>query len=350
MNFISEKDFDISPVEFNLFENSEERALKGAQDLLYMPSEGDYNYEGVPMSGYTPTAAGYFKDVGEYDQTPHVGDVVYFNDASGIAHVGIVSELTDNGFKTVEGNTSGDVEFEANGGAVAEKEYTMDQIGGRVDGFGHPNFESAGITPEQFVETAKSYVGYLEKDSLDCDLEDFTDDAGYNNFQKFEQEINNTNGSYWCQYFVDYVAKETVQNNTKTIFETIAEGVPEPIMDPDEQEENNKNINQLIENAKDPDKDAKYIFDGVDVTKLKQEISEENGDPDIIETSDLEKLKKYLSENSDLSTNELFDASKFEEFGVKENEKTIDNLIEDNTIDEPIIEPASGIIVDRNIL
>ena len=64
-------------------------------------------------------------------------------------------------------------------------------------------------TVTKFVTKALSYVGYREKDSKYADMEDFTDNAGSGNYQKFQPLCNAGNGDQWCQYFVNAVAVET---------------------------------------------------------------------------------------------------------------------------------------------
>lgn len=64
-------------------------------------------------------------------------------------------------------------------------------------------------TAEAFAARALYYLGYTEKTS-NADLESFTANAGFNNYTKFEPEVNaGKNGSFWCQYFVDAVAFES---------------------------------------------------------------------------------------------------------------------------------------------
>ena len=64
---------------------------------------------------------------------------------------------------------------------------------------------------ERVIATAKSQIGYLEKKTND-QLEDFTANAGYNNWNKFAAFLDNLgvvyngkkNGYSWCDIFVDY--------------------------------------------------------------------------------------------------------------------------------------------------
>lgn len=64
---------------------------------------------------------------------------------------------------------------------------------------------------ERLIATAESQVGYLEKRS-NSQLEDFTANAGYNNWNKYAAFLDNLgnvyngkkNGYDWCDVFVDY--------------------------------------------------------------------------------------------------------------------------------------------------
>lgn len=57
---------------------------------------------------------------------------------------------------------------------------------------------------QKLIETAKSYVGYLEKET-NSNLDDFTANAGDENFTKFGKWYG-LNGYAWCAMFVSYVA------------------------------------------------------------------------------------------------------------------------------------------------
>lgn len=63
----------------------------------------------IPKHAYTPAGADYFKGLGRWGNTPHVGDIVYFDTAGlgRISHVGIVEKVFDDGsFYSIEGNTN----------------------------------------------------------------------------------------------------------------------------------------------------------------------------------------------------------------------------------------------------
>lgn len=183
-------------------------ALSRAKTLLRQPQNS-------VMTGYTPDGKGYFVSAGAFTHTPKKGYVIYFYSSTKgrVGHVGIV-ERVDEANKivhTVEGNTSS-TEYAENGGCVARHSYSYVNQGGtnRVNGFGIPNFKGAGVTADQFVATAVSYLGYLEKRS-NAYLDDKTANAGSNNFQKFQRDVGAGNGDQWCQYFTDAMALYTCQ-------------------------------------------------------------------------------------------------------------------------------------------
>lgn len=184
--------------------------LQRAKILLRQP-------QGDVMTGYTPDGKQCFVDAGAFTHEPKKGYVIYFYSTSKgrVGHVGIV-ERVDAANKivhTVEGNTSS-TEYAENGGCVARHSYSYASQGGsnRVNGFGIPNFSGAGVTADDFVATAVSYLGYLEKRS-NKDLDSKTANAGSNNYQKFQRDVGAGNGDQWCQYFVDACALYTCQGS-----------------------------------------------------------------------------------------------------------------------------------------
>lgn len=170
------------------------------------------------MTGYTPQGKEYFVDAGAWYTTPQRGDIIYFySEAKGrIGHVGIVTSV-DSASKivhTVEGNTTSS-EYSENGGCVARHSYSYAKIGGtnRVNGFGRPDFKGAGVTVDEFISTALSYLGYMEKAS-NSQLDSFTANAGSNNYQKFQRDIGAGNGDQWCQFYVSAIALYTCEGKS----------------------------------------------------------------------------------------------------------------------------------------
>ena len=71
---------------------------------------------------------------------PKVGDIVFFNNGSGINHIGIVYSVGVSYFSTIEGNTSrGTDEVVANGGGVFIRAYNYGNY--RIDSFIRPHWD-----------------------------------------------------------------------------------------------------------------------------------------------------------------------------------------------------------------
>lgn len=132
------------------------------------------NQAGVKLPAntvYTPSGAAGFQKTKTWqdakDATPQPGDIVYFDfpgdGVDRISHVGIV--IKDNGdgtVTTVEGNTSGTVGDQRNGGMVLKKIRGYKKNKGNVQisivGFGRPKFpgpeKAATPKPEKVVDPA----------------------------------------------------------------------------------------------------------------------------------------------------------------------------------------------------
>ena len=89
-----------------------------AQYFLYQPSYNKY-------SASASCFASYFKTAGAWYTDPEVGDIIFFKNADGIYHVGIVESIEDHTINTIEGNTSN---------KVAERTYNLNSC--KVVGFG----------------------------------------------------------------------------------------------------------------------------------------------------------------------------------------------------------------------
>jgi hypothetical protein len=106
---------------------------------------------------------------------------------------------------TVEGNTSAGSTLVANGGGVAKKSYSSSYA--RIAVIWRPKYKSGEA--KKVVSQAEKYIGYLEK-KTNADLEDFTKNAGYNNYNMFAPHAKSktgsgvyVNGVAWCDIFVD---------------------------------------------------------------------------------------------------------------------------------------------------
>lgn len=97
---------------------------------------------GCRNSAYCPTTVNGFRKAGRWktkDQTPQVGDVIFFqNTNNGVAsHVGIVVDVYGGRVYTIEGNTSA-TGYNDNGGMVARKNYAL--TSGYILGYGRPDW------------------------------------------------------------------------------------------------------------------------------------------------------------------------------------------------------------------
>lgn len=102
----------------------------------------------IPRMAYTPYAAQWFKGCGRYSQTPHAGDIVWFDwggtrNIAAIDHVGFVeSVMKDGRVVTIEGNSADRV---------------MRRVRSRstIAGFGHPAYPNTPAKPEAPTKPAK---------------------------------------------------------------------------------------------------------------------------------------------------------------------------------------------------
>lgn len=104
-------------------------------------------------SAYTPTSAGYYKNMSRWATDPQVGDQIFFKNSTRICHTGIVCNVNQKYVYTIEGNTSGANGVVANGGSVCKKRY--DRNSARIAGYGRPRYELA----EQSVVNGYNYNG-----------------------------------------------------------------------------------------------------------------------------------------------------------------------------------------------
>ncbi|MDF2590481.1 MAG: hypothetical protein K0S41_4324 [Anaerocolumna sp.] len=92
------------------------------------------------FSAYTPTSAKYFKSKNKWhENNPQVGDIIFFKSSHRICHTGIVVKVSNTTVYTIEGNTSAGEEVIPNGGAVCEKEYSLNNP--RIAGYGRPSYD-----------------------------------------------------------------------------------------------------------------------------------------------------------------------------------------------------------------
>lgn len=128
---------------------------------------------GQVLGGYgagCTESANYYKQLGNfYTSDPQVGDQIFFtsNAGSSMYHTGLVYAVDDSKVYTIEGNTSSASGVVANGGAVAEKSYSL--LYSQIGGYGRPDYtltnESEGetVTYEQFKEYMTTYLQEVQE-------------------------------------------------------------------------------------------------------------------------------------------------------------------------------------------
>ena len=107
-------------------ERDDEAKKYDAQYFLYQPSYNNY-------SASANMFASYFKNAGAWYKEPEVGDMIFFDRGSGISHVGIVEEISNDIITTIEGNA---------GDMVQRKWYDFDNP--NIAGFGRPRYDGTG--------------------------------------------------------------------------------------------------------------------------------------------------------------------------------------------------------------
>ena len=121
------------------------------QDLArYHLGDYDYIWKEISCSQWVRQlkGAGYYKyskyEGGSY--TPKYGDLVFFQNSSGVAHIGICLYVSDGRIYTVEGNTSDSSGLEANGGGVYFKNYAIGTS--YINGYGVLPYKSDSSVPK----------------------------------------------------------------------------------------------------------------------------------------------------------------------------------------------------------
>jgi hypothetical protein len=105
---------------------------------------------------------------------------------------------------TVEGNTSGGSTLVSNGGGVAKKSYNSSYD--KIHSIWRPKFKAGEAL--KVAQEALKYKGYLEK-KTNYNLESFTANAGYNNWNMFAPHAQKATGSgvfvngvAWCAIYM----------------------------------------------------------------------------------------------------------------------------------------------------
>ena len=91
-----------------------------------------YQYAGCSGAS-CQDSADYYKKAKAWYQEPHLGDQIFFFVGGSIGHTGIVTNVSETGITTVEGNSSD---------MVARRSYTIGSP--QIAGYGRPNWSIAG--------------------------------------------------------------------------------------------------------------------------------------------------------------------------------------------------------------
>lgn len=155
---------------------------QAAYYTLYQPSYNNCAAVVSYMAQYFMQYGKYFKSVKELCK----GDIVFFQNSSGLSHVGLCIDWGGGQFITVEGNKDNQVK---------KCYYPYSSVGGYVAGFAHPRYTDE-ITRDDAIAYAISQIGYKE---------------GSNNWNKYAQELDAVNyfagcgkKQYlpWCAVFI----------------------------------------------------------------------------------------------------------------------------------------------------
>ena len=118
-------------------------------------------------------SADYFKNVGQWFNTPQVGDQIFFKSGSAMVHTGLVYNVDSLNVYTIEGNTGAGSGVIANGGGVARRRYPLNYA--LIAGYGRPNY--AGTiqnNSKPVVEEAKPVVSTAKASVSNNKLKELT--------------------------------------------------------------------------------------------------------------------------------------------------------------------------------
>jgi GH25 family lysozyme M1 (1,4-beta-N-acetylmuramidase) len=144
---------------------------------------------------YTVNSCGYYDKAKRLGTTPQKGAQVFFTKngkPNGCHHTGIVYEVDDNYFYTIEGNTSSGSAVVANGGCVAKKKYLISNYKGKVL-FGYPRYDLVAQT--QVRSQVLKSIDEVAREVIDgkwgtgADRKKRLTDAGYN-YSEVQARVN----------------------------------------------------------------------------------------------------------------------------------------------------------------
>ena len=143
---------------------------------------------------YTVNSCKYYEKANRLGTTPQVGAQVFFTKngkSSGCHHTGLVYDVDNTYFYTIEGNTSSGSTVVANGGCVAKKKYSISAYKGKVL-FGYPKYELVEQTKTRSVIKT---IDELAREVIDGkwgsgdDRKKRLTDAGYN-YSEVQARVN----------------------------------------------------------------------------------------------------------------------------------------------------------------
>ena len=132
---------------------------------------------GGNFDDYTVNSCNMYKKKNALGNVPKVGSQVFFTrngQPSGCHHTGLVYQVDNNYFYTIEGNTSGASGVVANGGGVAKKKYSIKSYKGKVL-FGYPKYDVAN---DELTTIAEEVIAGMW--GVGADRRARLTDAGYN--------------------------------------------------------------------------------------------------------------------------------------------------------------------------
>jgi len=139
---------------------------------------------------YTVYSCKYYEKANRLGTTPQKGAQVFFTKngkSSGCYHTGIVYDVDNTYFYTIEGNTSSANTVVANGGCVAKKKYSISAYKNKVL-FGYPKYELVSdVKPKTVDELAQEVIN--GKWGSGADRKKRLTEAGYN-YSEVQARVN----------------------------------------------------------------------------------------------------------------------------------------------------------------
>lgn len=159
------------------------------------------------FSAYTPTSADNFKKHKEWHNKPQIGDVIFFKNSTRICHTGIVCNVTKDRVYTVEGNTSGGTELEANGGCVAQKNYSLSY--NKIAGYGRPNYEK--YEPKKVI-----IEEYTDNEHILWELQNR---KIISNVELWRKNMKQDQNIYWiCRKSIHYIRTKSITEYADIVY------------------------------------------------------------------------------------------------------------------------------------